>query len=59
MERALWLNSVIQGALVEMESPLRSDNFDEDESVESVTRIVLVLLAQSKQSSTNERLTYL
>ena len=59
MELALWLNSVVQGVLVEMESPLRLDNFDEDEWVESVTRIVPVLLAQSKQSSTNGRLTYL
>jgi AcrR family transcriptional regulator len=59
MERALWLVSVIQGALVEMESPLRLDDFDEDDWVESITRIVPVLLAQTKQSSNNDRLTYL
>jgi hypothetical protein len=50
---------MVQGALVEMESPLRSEHFDEDEWVESVTRIVPVLLEQSKQPPTNERLTYL
>ena len=37
-ERAMWLDAIVQGALVEMESALKSESFDEDEWVESITR---------------------
>ncbi|HAN79909.1 MAG TPA: hypothetical protein DCQ47_00505 [Gammaproteobacteria bacterium] len=59
MERAMWLESLVQGALVEMESPLRSRSFDVDEWIESITRIASVLLSQPKRPEKNQRLTYL
>ena len=59
MERAIWLESLVQGALVEMESPLKSESFDVDEWVESITRIASVLLSQPKRSEKDQRLTYL
>jgi AcrR family transcriptional regulator len=59
MERAMWLDALVQGALVEMGSPLRFESFDEDEWVESMTRIVPLLLTQSKQGPKNRELTYL
>ena len=31
IERAMWLESIVQGVLVEMESLLKSRSFDEDE----------------------------
>ncbi len=59
MERAMWLESLVQGALVEMESPLKSRSFDMDEWIESITRIASVLLSQPKQPEKDQRLTYL
>ena len=59
MERAMWLESLVQGALVEMESPLKSRSFDIDEWIESITRIASVLLSQPKQPEKDQRLTYL
>lgn len=58
-ERAMWLDAIVQGALVEMESALKFDSFDEDEWVESITRIVPILMNQSKQQSKDKGLTYL
>ncbi|MEK9554787.1 MAG: TetR/AcrR family transcriptional regulator [Gammaproteobacteria bacterium] len=58
-ERAMWLDALVQGALVEMESALKFDSFDEDEWVESITRIVPLLMNQSKQKSKDQGLTYL
>ena len=58
-ERAMWLDALVQGALVEMESALKFDSFDEDEWVESITRIVPLLMTQSKQKSKDQGLTYL
>ncbi len=58
-ERAMWLDAIVQGALVEMESALKFDSFDEDEWVESITRIVPILMNQSKQHSKDQGLTYL
>ena len=58
-ERAMWLDALVQGALVEMESALKFDSFDEDEWVESITRIVPLLMNQSKQKSEDQGLTYL
>lgn len=59
MERAIWLESLVQGALVEMESPLKSESFDVDEWIESITRIASVLLSQPKRPEKDQRLTYL
>ena len=59
MERAMWLESLIQGALVEMESPLKSKSADVDEWIESITRIALVLLSQPTKPEKDQRLTYL
>ena len=59
MERAIWLESLVQGALVEMESPLKSELFDVDEWIESITRIASVLLSQPKRPEKDQRLTYL
>ena len=59
MERAMWLESLVQGALVEMESPLKSRSFDMDEWIESITRIASVLLSQPKRPEKDQRLTYL
>ena len=59
MERAMWLESLVQGALVEMESPLKSRSFDIDEWIESITRIASVLLSQPKRPKKDQRLTYL
>ncbi len=59
MERAMWLESIVQGALVEMESPLKSGSFDIDEWIESITRIASVLLSQPKRPEKDQRLTYL
>jgi AcrR family transcriptional regulator len=59
MERAIWLESLVQGALVEMESPLKSESFDVDEWIESITRIASVLLNQPKRPEKDQRLTYL
>ena len=58
-ERAMWLDALVQGALVEMESALKFDSFDEDQWVESITRIVPLLMNQSKQKSKDQGLTYL
>ncbi len=58
-ERAMWLDALVQGALVEMESALKFDSFDEDEWVESITRFVPILMSQSKQKSKDLGLTYL
>jgi AcrR family transcriptional regulator len=58
-ERAMWLDALVQGALVEMESALKFDSFDEDEWVESITRIVPLLMNQTKQKSKDQGLTYL
>ena len=58
-ERAMWLDALVQGALVEMESALKFDSFDQDEWVESITRIVPLLMNQSKQKSKDQGLTYL
>ena len=58
-ERAMWLDALVQGALVEMESALKFDSFDEDEWVESITRIVPLLMNRSKQKSKDQGLTYL
>jgi hypothetical protein len=38
---------------------LKSESFDEDEWIESITRIVPLLMDQSKQKSKDQRLTYL
>jgi hypothetical protein len=38
---------------------LKFDSFDEDEWVESITRIVPLLMNQSKQKSKDQGLTYL
>ena len=59
MERAMWLESIVQGALVEMESPLKSASFDVDEWIESITRIASVLLSQPRRPEKDQRLTYL
>ena len=59
MERAIWLESLVQGALVEMESPLKSELFDVDEWIESITRIASVLLSQPRRPEKDQRLTYL
>ena len=59
MERAMWLESLVQGALVEMESPLKSRSFDMDEWIESITRIASVLLSPPKRPEKDQRLTYL
>ena len=59
IERAMWLESIVQGALVEMESPLKSESFDVDEWIESITRIALVLLSQPRRLEKDQRLTYL
>tara|TARA_A100001388_G_scaffold248816_1_gene209113 strand:- start:905 stop:1543 length:639 start_codon:yes stop_codon:yes gene_type:complete len=59
MERAMWLESLVQGALVEMESPLKLPSSDIDEWIESITRIALVLLNQPRQPEKDQRLTYL
>ena len=59
MERTMWLESLVQGALVEMESPLKSRSFDMDEWIESITRIASVLLSQPKRPEKDQRLTYL
>lgn len=58
-ERAMWLDALVQGALLEMESALKFHSFDEDEWVESITRIVPILLSQSKNQSKDQGLTYL
>ncbi|MEC8126065.1 MAG: TetR/AcrR family transcriptional regulator [Pseudomonadota bacterium] len=58
-ERAMWLDAIVRGALVEMESALKSESFDEDEWVESITRIVPVLMSQSKIKIKRQDLTYL
>ena len=59
MERAMWLESLVQGAFVEMGSPLKSGSFDVDEWIESITRIASVLLSQPKRPEKDQRLTYL
>ena len=59
MERAMWLESLVQGALVEMESPVKSGSFDVDEWIESITRIASVLLSQPRRPEKDQRLTYL
>ena len=59
MERAMWLESLVQGALVEMESPVNSGSFDVDEWIESITRIASVLLSQPRRPEKDQRLTYL
>ena len=59
MERAMWLESLVQGALVEMESPLKSRSFDVDQWIESIRRVASVLVSQPKQSEKDQRLTYL
>lgn len=58
-ERAMWLDALVQGALLEMESAVKFHSFDEDEWVESITRIVPILLSQSKNQSKDQGLTYL
>lgn len=58
-ERAMWLDALVQGALLEMESALKFHSFDEDEWVESITRIVPILMSQSKNQSKDQGLTYL
>ena len=58
-ERAMWLDAIVQGALVEIESALTSESFDQDEWVESITRIVPILMSQSKLKSKKQDLTYL
>lgn len=58
-ERAMWLDALVQGALLEMESALKFHSFDEDEWVESITRIVPILMSQSKNQSEDQGLTYL
>ena len=55
----MWLDAIVQGALVEMESALKSESFDEDEWVESITRIVPILMSQSKLKFKKQDLTYL
>ena len=55
----MWLESLVQGALVEMESPLKSQSSDVDEWIESITRIASVLLSQPKRPEKDQRLTYL
>ena len=55
----MWLESLVQGALVEMESPLKSQSSDVDEWIESITRIASVLLSQPRQPEKDQRLTYL
>jgi hypothetical protein len=59
VERAMLLESLVQGALVEMESPLKSQSSDVDEWIESITRIASVLLSQPRQPEKDKRLTYL
>ena len=59
LECAMWLESLVQGALVEMESPLKSQSSDVDEWIESITRIASVLLSQPRQPEKDQRLTYL
>lgn len=58
-ERAMWLDALVQGALLEMESALKFHSFDEDEWVESIMRIVPILMSQSKNQSKDQGLTYL
>ena len=58
-ERAMWLDAIVQGALMEMESALKSESFDEDDWVESITRIVPILMSQSKLKFKKQDLTYL
>jgi len=55
----MWLDAIVQGALVEIESALKSESFDEDERVESITGIVSILMSQSKVKIKKQDLTYL
>ena len=58
-ERAMWLDALVQGALVEIDSALKFHSFDEDEWVESITRIVPIIMRQAKNQSKDQGLTYL
>lgn len=58
-ERAIWLEHVVQGALIEIRSPLRREDFDGDRLIESVHRLIPLLFSGSKKGPTDERLTYL
>ena len=55
----MWLDAIVQGALVEMESALKPESFDEDEWVESIMGIVPILMSQSKIKIKKQDLTYL
>jgi AcrR family transcriptional regulator len=58
-ERAIWLEHVVRGALIEIRSPLRREDFDGDRLIESVNRLIPLLFAGAKKEPADERLTYL
>ena len=58
-DRAMCLDAIVRGALVEIESALKSESFDGYEWVESITGIVPILISQSKVKIKKQDLTYL
>jgi AcrR family transcriptional regulator len=58
-ERAIWLEHIVQGALVEIRSPLRRADFDSDVLIESVVRLIPLIVSESKKTAADDRMTYL
>jgi len=58
-ERAIWLEHMVQGALIEMRSPLRREDFDSDVLIESVVRVIPLVVSEAKKTTADDRMTYL
>lgn len=59
MDRALWLEAIVHGALQEMDSPLHHADFDTERYIDSVLRAVAVVHEKMKAKKADQRLTYL
>jgi len=59
MDRALWLESVVRGALDEMQSPLHHTDFDTERYIDAILRAVPSVVQSSKAKKQDSRLTYL
>lgn len=59
MDRALWLEAIVHGALQEMDSPLHHTDYDPERYIDSVLRAVTVVLEKMRAKKSDQRLTYL